>query len=107
MAADRSARVRDRRARDGACDARHTRFTSWSSRVIFPPTRGNGGSQLLNVSFFGVRGSTPCPCDANRRYGGNTSCVALESPGHAPIVLDLGTGLRFWGDTLDDSQPFV
>ena len=72
-----------------------------------PPTRGNGGSQLLNVSFFGVRGSTPCPCDANRRYGGNTSCVALESPGHAPIVLDLGTGLRFWGDTLDDGQPFV
>ena len=61
---------------------------------------------MLNVSFFGVRGSTPCPCDANRRYGGNTSCVALESPGHDPIVLDLGTGLRFWGETLDQSQPF-
>jgi phosphoribosyl 1,2-cyclic phosphodiesterase len=54
-----------------------------------------------------VRGSTPCPCEANRRYGGNTSCVALESPGHAPIVLDLGTGLRFWGETLDTSTPFV
>lgn len=59
------------------------------------------------MSFFGVRGSTPCPCDANRRYGGNTSCVALEAPGHAPIVLDLGTGLRFWGETLDPGQPFV
>src|SRR5438874_8875557 len=45
----------------------------------------------LTVTFFGVRGSTPCPCDANRRYGGNTACVALESPGHDPIVLDLGT----------------
>jgi len=33
--------------------------------------------------------------------------VALESPGHAPIVLDLGTGLRFWGETLDPTQPFV
>ena len=54
-----------------------------------------------------MRGSTPCPCDANRRYGGNTSCVALEAPGHAPIVLDLGTGLRFWGETLDPSEPFV
>jgi phosphoribosyl 1,2-cyclic phosphodiesterase len=32
--------------------------------------------------------------------------VALESPGHDPIVLDLGTGLRFWGETLDASQPF-
>jgi phosphoribosyl 1,2-cyclic phosphodiesterase len=61
---------------------------------------------VLNVSFFGVRGSTPCPCDANRRYGGNTSCVALESPDHDPIVLDLGTGLRFWGETLDPRQPF-
>ena len=60
---------------------------------------------MLNVSFFGVRGSTPCPCDANRRYGGNTSCVALESPGHEPVVLDLGTGLRFWGETLDPQQP--
>jgi phosphoribosyl 1,2-cyclic phosphodiesterase len=61
---------------------------------------------LLNVSFFGVRGSTPCSCDGNRRYGGNTSCVALEAPGHAPIVLDLGTGLRFWGETLDPNEPF-
>lgn len=33
--------------------------------------------------------------------------MALEAPGHAPIVLDLGTGLRFWGETLDPSQPFV
>ncbi len=55
---------------------------------------------MLNVSFWGVRGSTPCPCEENRRYGGNTACVALEAPGHEPIVLDLGTGLRFWGTTL-------
>ena len=33
------------------------------------------------------------------RYGGNTACVALEMPGEDPIVLDLGTGLRFWGET--------
>jgi phosphoribosyl 1,2-cyclic phosphodiesterase len=64
------------------------------------------GGPLLNVSFFGVRGSTPSSCDENRRYGGNTSCVALEAPGHDPIVLDLGTGLRFWGETLDPAAPF-
>ena len=23
----------------------------------------------MNITFFGVRGSTPCPCDENRRYG--------------------------------------
>jgi phosphoribosyl 1,2-cyclic phosphodiesterase len=57
------------------------------------------GEPLLNVSFYGTRGSTPCPSEDNRRYGGNTSCVALESPGHDPIVLDLGTGLRFFGET--------
>jgi phosphoribosyl 1,2-cyclic phosphodiesterase len=33
--------------------------------------------------------------------------VALESPSHEPIVLDLGTGLRFWGETLDPATPFA
>lgn len=31
------------------------------------------------------------------RYGGNTACVALEVAGEAPIVFDLGTGLRSFG----------
>ena len=53
-----------------------------------------------------MRGSTPCPCDANRRYGGNTACVALEVPGSDPIVLDLGTGLRFWGLTQPTDGTF-
>jgi len=61
---------------------------------------------MVNVSFFGVRGSTPCPCDANGRYGGNTACVALEAPGAEPIVFDMGTGLRFWGDTLPHDGSF-
>jgi phosphoribosyl 1,2-cyclic phosphodiesterase len=60
----------------------------------------------LNVTFYGVRGSTPCPCDQNQRYGGNTACVALEAPGCEPVVLDLGTGLRFWGDTLPVDGSF-
>ena len=51
----------------------------------------------LDVTFYGVRGSTPCPCDENRRYGGNTSCVVLDVPGGEPILFDLGTGLRFYG----------
>lgn len=53
----------------------------------------------MDISFYGVRGSTPCGCDANRRYGGNTACVALETHDGPPIVLDLGTGLRFFGLT--------
>jgi phosphoribosyl 1,2-cyclic phosphodiesterase len=61
---------------------------------------------VLTATFYGVRGSTPCSCDQNARYGGNTSCVALEAPGYDPIVLDLGTGLRFWGQTLPDDGSF-
>jgi len=60
----------------------------------------------LNVTFFGVRGSTPCPCTGNLRYGGNTACVSVEAPGHEPIVLDMGTGLRFWGETLPQDGTF-
>ena len=49
------------------------------------------------VSFHGVRGSTPCSSPALQRYGGNTSCVSVQTVGNDPIVLDLGTGLRPWG----------
>jgi phosphoribosyl 1,2-cyclic phosphodiesterase len=59
------------------------------------------------VTFYGVRGSTPCSCDANRRYGGNTACVSIDLPGASPIVLDMGTGLRFWGAQLPTDRPFV
>jgi phosphoribosyl 1,2-cyclic phosphodiesterase len=73
------------------------------------PTKSGGeqgGTALLEVTFYGVRGSTPCPCDANARYGGNTSCVVLETPGSDPIVLDLGTGVRFWGATQPHDGSF-
>lgn len=60
----------------------------------------------MNVTFHGVRGSTPCACEDTRRYGGNTACVALEAPGSEPIVLDLGTGLRFFGETQPGDGSF-
>jgi phosphoribosyl 1,2-cyclic phosphodiesterase len=60
---------------------------------------------MVNVSFWGVRGSTPCACEANKRYGGNTACVSVEAPGLDPIVFDLGTGLRFFGDTWPAGKP--
>ncbi|HEX2849301.1 MAG TPA: MBL fold metallo-hydrolase [Acidimicrobiales bacterium] len=58
------------------------------------------------MTFWGVRGSTPCPSEANRRYGGNTACVSLEVPGEAPIIFDLGTGLRFFGETQPTDGSF-
>lgn len=61
---------------------------------------------MLTVTFFGVRGSTPSPCSVNCRYGGNTACVVLESPGADPIILDMGTGLRSFGETVPTEVPF-
>ena len=59
----------------------------------------------MNVTFYGVRGSTPCSCGSNARYGGNTSSVVVEAPGSPPILLDLGTGVRFYGESLPAAEP--
>jgi ribonuclease BN (tRNA processing enzyme) len=59
-------------------------------------------SGAVHLTFYGVRGSTPCDGARFERYGGNTSCVALESTGHQPIVFDLGTGLREYGDMVTE-----
>ncbi len=50
----------------------------------------------MRLHLLGVRGSTPAPGPAHVRYGGHTSCVAVQADG-APdptLVLDAGTGLR-------------
>lgn len=44
-----------------------------------------------------MRGSTPCHGDEVARYGGNTSCVSVAVPDHAPIMFDMGTGMRYFG----------
>ena len=54
-------------------------------------------ANAIGVTFYGVRGSTPCHGDDIARYGGNTSCVALAIPGHDPVLFDMGTGLRYFG----------
>lgn len=56
----------------------------------------------VHLTFYGVRGSTPCDGARYQRYGGNTSCVALEADGHQPIVFDLGTGVREYGDVVTE-----
>ena len=60
----------------------------------------------LSVTFHGVRGSTPCHGDDIRRYGGNTSCVSIAAPGEDPLVFDLGTGLRYFGQTQPHDGSF-
>jgi phosphoribosyl 1,2-cyclic phosphodiesterase len=69
-------------------------------------TEGLGGGRL-DVTFYGVRGSTPCAGDSTARYGGNTACVVLTDPGHDPILFDLGTGLRYFGQSCSTIEPLV
>lgn len=66
---------------------------------------GQKQHEQVTVAFHGVRGSTPCSCPTLQRYGGNTSCVTIEVEGGDPIVLDLGTGLRAWGNGIAESGP--
>ncbi len=59
----------------------------------------------MDVTFYGVRGSTPCAGDSTARYGGNTACVVVTEPGHDTILLDLGTGLRYFGRSCPPDEP--
>jgi phosphoribosyl 1,2-cyclic phosphodiesterase len=49
------------------------------------------------VTFWGTRGSIPTPGARTARYGGNTSCVAVEGPEGRTLILDAGTGIRELG----------
>jgi phosphoribosyl 1,2-cyclic phosphodiesterase len=66
-----------------------------------------GASPVMQVTFHGVRGSTPCHGPLTAKYGGNTACVSIQADGQRPILLDLGTGLRYFGQkyTATTSQP--
>ncbi len=62
---------------------------------------------MLEITFYGVRGSTPCSGPTVARYGGNTSCVVVQVPGEDPIICDLGTGVRDFGIGLAGAtEPF-
>ena len=87
------------RGTDHACHQSHLFHHRLWTRSVVRSCRGatTEGVGALKINFYGVRGSTPCSCDSNQRYGGNTACVVVEGDGFDPIVFDLGTGLRFWG----------
>ena len=64
----------------------------------------------MQVTFYGVRGSIPSPGEKTVRYGGNTSCLFLESAGGGRYILDAGTGIRALGRNLmeqDIQEVFV
>lgn len=54
----------------------------------------------MKVEFFGVRGSVPSPGPETQLYGGNTSCVSVQSKTGTRVILDSGTGIIKLGDIL-------
>jgi phosphoribosyl 1,2-cyclic phosphodiesterase len=62
---------------------------------------------MVQLTFYGVRGSTPSFAARNHRYGGNTASVVLTEPDEEPILFDLGTGLRLYGSTCPMDGTFA
>jgi phosphoribosyl 1,2-cyclic phosphodiesterase len=59
---------------------------------------------MIDVRFWGVRGSIPTPGPSTVEIGGNTSCVEVRAGGRL-IVFDGGTGLRLLGNSLLKELP--
>jgi phosphoribosyl 1,2-cyclic phosphodiesterase len=55
---------------------------------------------MLELRFWGVRGSIAAPGPSHDRYGGNTSCVTLRLAMDEYIIFDAGTGIREFGNFL-------
>lgn len=55
----------------------------------------------MEVRFWGVRGSIPCPGAQTIKYGGNTVCIELRFPEiERTIIIDAGSGIRELGNEI-------
>ncbi len=61
----------------------------------------------MKVTVWGTRGSLASPGKETARYGGNTSCVQVESKKGTVLILDAGTGIRALGAALPPALPRV
>ncbi len=53
----------------------------------------------MKLTLWGTRGTFPVPGPGTVRYGGDTSCLSVESEERV-LVIDAGTGIRRLGDHL-------
>ena len=54
----------------------------------------------MKIKFWGCRGSLPTPESDKLRYGGNTTCLEIETATGERIVIDAGSGIRNLGKAL-------
>ena len=52
----------------------------------------------MKVTFWGTRGSLPSPRPGTTRYGGNTSCVEVQTGDGSVVLLDAGSGIHRLAD---------
>ncbi len=57
----------------------------------------------VSVKIYGCRGSIPVSGPEFVRYGGNTSCAVVRV-GNREIVLDAGSGIRHYGQTINGTK---
>jgi phosphoribosyl 1,2-cyclic phosphodiesterase len=68
--------------------------------------RGVGARvRAMKAEIWGCRGTLPAPGAATVRYGGNTSCVAIDTADGRLVILDCGSGLRPLGNALAADPP--
>jgi ribonuclease BN (tRNA processing enzyme) len=56
---------------------------------------------MMEITFWGTRGSLATPDPEMTRMGGNTSCVEVRGDDGTVLVLDAGTGIRRLGRKLE------
>ena len=54
----------------------------------------------MKIKFWGSRGSIPTPGPNTVKYGGNTSCVQVDTGNGDLIIIDAGSGIRELGQQL-------
>ena len=60
----------------------------------------NSESHIMNVRFWGTRGSIAVPGKETIMYGGNTTCLEMTLESGKKIIIDAGTGIRALGNKL-------
>jgi len=61
----------------------------------------------MKIRFWGVRGSIPSPGPKTARYGGNTTCIEVRTDDDELIILDGGTGIFAFAQTILGQMPLT
>ena len=59
----------------------------------------------MRATIWGCRGTLASPGPETVRYGGQTSCIAVELDDGSLVILDAGTGIRRFGMALARNHP--